>query len=115
VRLEEVDKAKAQLKIGPAAEPEALTFYQNRLLSHQFVVLSCPPCVGSAAEQCNPALVIEFLHQIACISEGKAKWNVALDHIVEGGVDVAVLQHDFDQPFGFTVVGEAFIEHYLTD
>jgi hypothetical protein len=53
------------------------------------------------------------LYQVGGVAEGKAEWNVAVDDVVEGRVDVAVREHDAEESFGVGVAGEAADGRYL--
>jgi hypothetical protein len=57
--------------------------------------------------------MIELMNQVGCVSKGKTEWSVTLDYKVEGGVDVAVLQHDVDERSEMMVVGKAANGRYL--
>src|ERR1700678_2659930 len=81
-------------------------YLRSSLLWHQLLVDGRPPCVDCAAKHRKAAFVIKLMHQVDCVSVGKAGGHAALVHIVEGGIDVAVLQHDADQRTGVKVVAE---------
>src|SRR6202451_2686361 len=44
------------------------------------------------------------MHQVDCVSVGEVGGRAALVYVVEGSIDVAVLQHDVDQHSGVKAV-----------